>query len=307
MSIAVTVCPPMAARGAIVEKPFAHRAPMIVSAQTGIGWENRDSFQIQTHKSPRVRIIAAAGWPFNEHQRRAVILEFMRARCKGFNPLRIPIEGDERQQFQACCAILRSQVPPLTEALDSLCRESTAPDVEPERRRILEIEIQNIDRRLCIASSPDIFERLLYLHFNMGLDSEAVSLDTGLSPFGVRTIISRMNRTARALGFEAPRRAWKNRLAKPPKPPRLCACGAPLYRSQQKCLACKNVKPPKPVTVKPPKPPKPPMPVVMCSVCKVKAATKRRRWLTCSPECSAIRNRAIVAAWKREQRRHTCR
>jgi len=291
----IVYCPPMPAQGVVVQKPFAHRQSDVVNGTNGISFGDYKEMHVRSHTIVRQRILPDAGWPFNEVQRRHVILTFMKKRALAVNPLKIPIEGTEREQLLSCCLILRSQVPVLSEILDRLCRESVQ-TLDPERRRVLEKEILITDRRLCLAQHPDVFERLVYLHFNCGLDALAVSLDTNLlSPVGIRMLVSRLNATARALGYEVPKRVWRG-IKRVPKPPRLCPCGAQLFgRQRHYCLKCKAefmVRRAQALNEERLRehPPKPVRPVVLCSVCGLKPATWRRRFFTCSAECSAIRN-----------------
>ena len=153
--------------------------------------------------------------------------------------------------------------------LENLCAEFVSCN-DDKRRRILQIQISALDRRLQLEDRPDVFYNVVVDYYRTRMDSVAVAEKNGMTPWGVRQILFRMNKVAKALGYDvmvtcsrirrsaeqvkaehdrkrelrqAEREARRAEREARKNAPRLCPCGQPsVDRLHRYCAPCKAKK-----------------------------------------------------------------
>ncbi|MGA8538970.1 MAG: hypothetical protein WB566_05690 [Terriglobales bacterium] len=210
----ITICPAMPAAGAYyADRLFIQPKLPVPAAEKDAGGEYKNALafsdytrcQTSTKCGPRARMIPTPSWVLNATTRRAVILAYLVKRCFGPKQCAGISALPERARLAAVVARMKVQAMALMKVADGLCLDYvTTPD--PARRKVLERAIPNIDAQICMTKNPEVFSAVLYDYYLLGLDSVGCAQRNGLTPVGVRQLISRMNRTARDRGFEVAKR-----------------------------------------------------------------------------------------------------
>jgi len=206
------VCPPHAAAGILQDEPqFNHRQmPVHLPDKDeesdgyvrGLSFDDYRMCSIQTHLGGRGgRHQPTPLWTQSNAAVQRVLLAFMEGRvfskkkCATFH-------GNERERFLAVIQRLKKQTASLTVIIGRLCNEFVV-TTDPARRKILQTQIQNIDRRLILASRPDVFYEIVVGYYRQRLSSPELAGQLGgvVSPWGIRALLHRMNVYAKRLGY----------------------------------------------------------------------------------------------------------
>jgi hypothetical protein len=138
-------------------------------------------------------------WTKNTADTRRVLLHYMESRV--FSKLTIKtLSGDERERFVRVIEKMKKQAAALVPYLDRRCEEFVN-CTDPERRKQLTVSIAVLDRRIQLGAKCDVFFFVVRDYFVMRMSSVDVAQQNGLSPWGVRAIVHRLNRAALALGY----------------------------------------------------------------------------------------------------------
>jgi len=179
--------------------------------ESGLDFGDYSRMQTSTHGAARARSVPRPAWVLNTASCRAVILAYLLRRL--FSKLqRARITGTDREKFDTCIAALKVQAVAQAKIVDGLCAEYVT-CVQPDRRRILEKQISNLDAQIRMAQNPDVFFFVIRDYYLSGFDSPTCATRSGLSPWGVRQLLSRLNESARLLGFEVQQRKPPVRLS----------------------------------------------------------------------------------------------
>ena len=144
-------------------------------------------------------------WVFATEKVRFVICCALEGRA---GILRPPVDLPLEKRFAlAQQRLLTRRVPLLEQQIDSLCAEYVrVKKSNPEYReylRLLEIEIENADTQLRIASrAAAVLVGCLYFAWHVGLDSVGVAIELGIKPPHARRILGHLNRIAREQHWE---------------------------------------------------------------------------------------------------------
>ncbi len=99
----------------------------------------------------------------------------------------------------------------LAENLDRMCSEYVE-HLECDspwcrrRRKVLDMQIKMLDGRLIFCARPDLFYSVVIGFYRTRLTSPEIGDKHGISKECVRKILSRMNASARKLGYDAPKK-----------------------------------------------------------------------------------------------------
>jgi hypothetical protein len=160
---------------------------------TGLSHDDYAGMHVQ-NRGTAERRLAAPTWAFNDSQLRELLVHFIERRA-GF---RNPRSGTHAERLARAKARLASRVPRMTTTLTDLCREYVAVkkrDRDARRRRLLEIEIENLDTQLRFIKKPEaIVAGVVFHYYRRGADSVETGLCLGMKPPHVRMILWRLNR-----------------------------------------------------------------------------------------------------------------
>lgn len=218
-SVAVTICPPAIARGAMFDKPTFRRAQVLPvhapRAEDGgrcISFDDFSRMQTQFHGRPRTRITQRPEWTENASATRRVLLCYMESRVCSKSQIK-QFRGNERERFVRVIAKLKQRADALRPAVDRLCEEFVTCS-DAARRKELTTSITAYDRRIQLAEKCDVFFNVVRDYYVLQMSSVEVAEQNGLSPWGVRAICHRLNRAARSLGYHVAEDTRKRRSKK---------------------------------------------------------------------------------------------
>jgi hypothetical protein len=138
-------------------------------------------------------------WAQSDDATRRVILAFMESRAFS-KKKRATLRGDERERFLQVMAALRVRVTFLTETCERLCHEYVE-CADDARHKVLQTQISNVDRQLQLAGRPDVFHGVVTDYYRLRLNSVECAEKYGMSPWGIRQFLYRINLCARSLGY----------------------------------------------------------------------------------------------------------
>jgi hypothetical protein len=204
----IIVCPPHAAHGIDSPQPIFCKGPLPVflpeKDSDGDGYARGLSFDDAARCHTFTRKIGRKHptplWTQSDAAVRRVLLAFMEARA--FGPKgreRLSGLGD-RDRLIAVVQKLKSKRDALIVVIERLCNEFVV-TADPHRRRVLQTEIQNLDKQIILSARADVFFDLIVAYYRERLSSVDCAARTGLSPWGCRALLHRMNKCAKALGY----------------------------------------------------------------------------------------------------------
>jgi hypothetical protein len=206
----ITVCAPAAARGSEPSQPQLCKIPMPVHLTVadeegdgyvrGLAFDDFSRMNVQTSAvRTLVRRCPTPAWALTESSTRRVILAFMEKRAFS-KKKRAALTGTDRERFVNVMAALKSRRDNHIKVLDGLCNQFVICQ-DDARRKELTTQIQNLDRVLRMLGNPFLYYELVTAYHREHEDSVAVAERCGLSPWGVRALLRRMNLCARELGY----------------------------------------------------------------------------------------------------------
>ena len=206
----ITFCTPAAAKNSFLTdlKIVSNRAyPVHLPEknedgefQRGLSFSDYERCHVQQRGGPRQRRCTTPLWAMNEASTRHVLLAFFEASVNS-NKQRGFIHGNERERLVAVLQKMKERRAAKITVLDKLCDEFISCS-DPARRKILQIEISAIDRRLQLEDHVDTSYNIVFDYYRLAMDSVGVAEKNGLTPYGVWQILFRMNKVARRLGFD---------------------------------------------------------------------------------------------------------
>lgn len=205
------LCPPMPAHIIEPPQPQFYKAPLPVSADMDGDGEMRSLTRLSFDDYSRMSLQACAvrshqrrcptpDWAMAESSTRRVILAFMESRAYSKKQRALLSGLTERERLVAVIQKLKSQRDARVRVLDGLCNQFVS-CTDPERRKALTVQIKNLDRVIQLIGRPDVFYELVVAYHRERLDSVGVAERCGLSPWGVRALLYRMNKAASGLGY----------------------------------------------------------------------------------------------------------
>jgi len=222
----ITFCPPRPAHILAAPEPiFADRTNHPVHAEAvadsefttpGLSYDDYSRMSTQRRKTTGERRLPTPAWALNlsTPEGHLLLARFFELRAH----IRFPRKGTPRERLQFAQEKMIDDIPRIVEVLDVLCREFVTCS-DPARRRILTIEIENLDTSVRLArEGPGVVARIVHLYYSVGFDSVGVAGEIGIKPTLVRMTLFRLNSLVRrmAAGTDVP------------KGKRLCTvCGRP--------------------------------------------------------------------------------
>jgi hypothetical protein len=144
-------------------------------------------------------------WAVNDHDLQRVLVAYLEARG-----IRKKLSRDcpLLERLQRAEQYLIASVPTILSNLDGLCTryvELQRNGGAPEELTKLETTIKGLDTQLIINRAPArIAAAVVYKFYREGLKSTQIAADLGLHPAGVRQMLFRIHKAARALGYPDP-------------------------------------------------------------------------------------------------------
>jgi hypothetical protein len=222
----------------------------------GLAFEDYARMRCTSRKLDNGRRLATPEWATADIKTRALIVRFMELRA-GF---RKPTPGPEHERLQRAQKSIMAEKPNLLALLHKLCAEYVVlkrDHVDLRRQRALEIQIQNVDTRLCLLTrGPALIAGIIFCYYRLGLDSCGVSahLDGVLKPPSVRRTLWKLTKTwermqsepaapvvsvfERKLAAAAYASRWREKHPKPKKA-KLIAENAALRAEVERLKACR--------------------------------------------------------------------
>src|SRR5260370_32718702 len=111
---------------------------------------------------------SAPAWALSDLLLQEVIVGFLQVRAKCG-----PGTGTPTERLTRAREALFLQLPKLNEILDKLCHEYTVST--GQRKRELEIQIENLDTTIRLAKNPALLAAVVYFYYRAGLSSVGVS------------------------------------------------------------------------------------------------------------------------------------
>ena len=170
------------------------------AGDSAVSWDDYQMMHVQTTAvRSRQRRHPTPAWALTESSTRRVVLAFMEKRAFS-KKQREQLIGTDRERFLAVIQKLKSQTDARVHVIESLCNEFVS-CTDPARRKTLTTEITNLDRVVQLIGRPDVFYEVVVAYHCEHLDSVGVAERCGLSPWGVRALLYRMNKVASSLGY----------------------------------------------------------------------------------------------------------
>ncbi len=212
----LTICPPMDAGGCLRYTPQYHRQlelPVHLperdisgTFEHGLAFDDLVRCNVYSHKGGlREKCLPIPLWALNDSMTRAVVLRYMEKRTNS-KPI-----GTERERLVRVLRKMKDSSARLTAQLDRMCGEYVA-HLECDspwclrRRQVLDLQIKVLDGRLIFCARPDLFYSVVIGFYRTRLTSPEIGDKHGISKECVRKILSRMNASARKLGYDAPKK-----------------------------------------------------------------------------------------------------
>jgi len=159
---------------------------------TGIGFDDYSRMQTTQHKQSGERRLGTPSWAINFSELQILLARFFEKRAG----ILIPGDGSPRERIAVAQAKLMKYAETRIPVLEKLCREYTElrkTNSDPERAKILLMEIEGIDTyiRIC-RSGPGVVARMVFLYYRTALDSVGVAQEVGVRPPLVRQTMYRL-------------------------------------------------------------------------------------------------------------------
>jgi hypothetical protein len=207
----ITFCPPHAAHLILPDAPQFCKAPLPVSAAMDGDGEMHSLTRLSFDDYARCSLVTSRvrshqrrcptpDWTQSDAAVRRVLLAFLEKRAFSKKQRERLTGLTDRERFIGVMHKLKSQRDNRLRTLDGLCNEFVS-CTDPDRRKLLTVEIQNLDRVIQLIGRPDVFLEVVTAYYREHLDSVGVAKRCGLSPWGVRGLLHRMNETAASLGY----------------------------------------------------------------------------------------------------------
>lgn len=215
--VRIIVCPPHDAIGALRYTPQYRRQQELPvhlperdaadgTFERGLAFDDLERCNIFSHKGGlREKCLPIPTWTLNDDATRRVVLHYMEKRTCS------KAIGTDRERLVRVLRKMRDSAALLTAQLDRMCGEYVA-HLECSaawclrRRRVLDLQIKVLDGRLIFCAQPELFYNIIIAFYRTRLMSREIGEKFGISKECVRTILSRMNSRARALGYAAPKK-----------------------------------------------------------------------------------------------------
>jgi hypothetical protein len=170
----------------------------------GLSFSDYGRMHTARHKQSGERRLPTPEWALDDLKTRAAIARFYERRA-GF---RYPMPGSDQERLQRAHTKLLAEKPRLNTTLDKLCAEYAAlkrDHADPERQRVLELQIQNLDAQLSmLARGPALIAGVVYLYYRRRADCVGVSQELGgqPSPCCIRKMLWRLNEVQKRMADE---------------------------------------------------------------------------------------------------------
>jgi hypothetical protein len=203
----------------------------------GVAFEDYSRMQVTVHAQSGDRRLPTPEWALNDAKLRALVTRYYEKRAQFVGPQ----PGTELERLARAQKRLLDRKPEMLATVDKLCEEYVylkRDGRDPNRQRLLEIEIQNYDTTIgLIDRGPGVLIALVRFYYSVGLDSVGTSqaLSGIPSPMSVRQTLWRLHRV------------WELMISGkdlPGKERRLCVvCGAPVKQQNKTCSpACRRAR-----------------------------------------------------------------
>jgi hypothetical protein len=196
------------------ETQFADRRVYPVSAEvTADGWQSKgldfsDYARMGTQRRmpSGERRLPTPIWAIRNSLLQELLISFLegRATCGFWRATKLRDDGDTSKRLERAKGILNHQRTAQSELLDRLCKEFVATD-DPERKRILQREIESLDTLLRYTaddSGAAIIAAVVVLYYRVGMDSVGVGMELHMKPTHVRRMLWSLHRCATSISLE---------------------------------------------------------------------------------------------------------
>lgn len=214
-AVRVTYCPPGSARNAFFDTPhdssFRRHRPVHLPSldEEGTferGIDHSDYGRMNTYYhlgGSRNRRLSTPEWALSETATRRVLLAFMEGRVFS-KRAREALTGSERERFVVAMARMKQRTDAMMKVVDRLCDEYCAA-VDGDRRRILQLEIDVLDKQIQLAGRPDVLIAIVHGYHRQRLTSRELAEKLAMTDAHIRQLLFRLNKVAKGLGYEVER------------------------------------------------------------------------------------------------------
>jgi hypothetical protein len=218
-AVRITFCPPMPAKGVYFQKENLSRKPISVRFDShGVSPESMSTMSWEDYgQGVQTRLhLGGLGqrhqqtplWTMNDTDVRRVLLAYLESRIYSKKQQK-RIRGDERKRYVKVMRAMEREAASLCERLKRLVEEYVA-HIEctgpfcVARRKTLTCIMAGLDRQIILATRADVFHEIIRGFYRVRLNSTELSQHLGnvVTPYGIRAILHRLNKTAAGLGFE---------------------------------------------------------------------------------------------------------
>jgi hypothetical protein len=207
----ITICPPspqLSHDHDFNAKHFAVAAHSIADGEyesTGLSFNDYSRMQTETHKLFAGRRKAVPVWAVNDSDLQRVLVEYLESRA--YYKARSQ-SGTLRERIAQAEKRIAARALKTSRSLDALCAryiELQRSGGDARELAKLECAIKGLDTVLIISRSPaPIAAAIIYKYFRLGYKSTQIASDLGLHSPGVRQMLLRIHKAARALGYPEP-------------------------------------------------------------------------------------------------------